>query len=40
MTKVDRCPVCRNEDVSCACCDYDEFHSENEDETDDDFASV
>ena len=40
LMKVDRCPVCRNEDVSCACCDYDEFQNENEDETDDDFASV
>ena len=40
MSKVDRCPMCRNEEIGCACCANVSFESDNEDETDDDFASV
>jgi len=40
LTKVERCPMCRNEDVTCACCAHTAFESDNEDETDDDFARV
>ena len=40
FSKVDRCPLCRNEELNCACCEDHAFESENEDESDDDFVNV
>ena len=36
LSKVDRCPLCRNSDIGCACCDSDEECNESDDE----FANV
>ena len=40
LSKVDKCPMCRNENISCLCCINAEFESENEDESDDEFSVV
>ena len=36
LVKVDRCPLCRNSEIGCACCDSDEECNESDDE----FANV
>ena len=36
LSKVDRCPLCRNSEIACACCDSDEECNESDDE----FADV
>ena len=36
LSKVDRCPLCRNSEIGCACCDSDDECNESDDE----FASV
>jgi hypothetical protein len=40
LTKVTKCPLCREEDTGCACCVDNAFESDNDDESDDEFLDV
>ena len=40
LKKVSKCPMCRNEELACACCVENVFESDNDNETDDEFLDV